>query len=323
MPSISDLLPYSDPGSLLGGVRQRVAEILGLQADVFRQASQSQSIVQSGRAFSGAQVTNEMTQQETLSQTATAENTKNVTITDASGAVPAGFNYNYLERVLTGVKAADFLSRSILNLNQRQRATQTGYSEGVDFQGNPSVVTNTLTQDGSVTNQTATSRINNNVVVQRNPDTENAARFRETIVDVRDILTEVGTVAVQDQGTAQEPSVQVGRANGGITNNTLNQNASGAQSNNAYVQNTIDVSETSVNNTLTPRSATVIVRIENDAVRNYGSVVQSQGLMQVAEGGVDEYGNPTENGGQVHNVGNSTATYTDNSVAMNTTSIIA
>jgi hypothetical protein len=45
--------------------------------------------------------------------------------------------------------------------------------------------------------------------------------------------------------------------------------------------------------------------------------------MQVAEGGVDEYGNPTENGGQVHNIGNSTATYTDNSVAMNTTSIIA
>lgn len=326
MPSLTQVPPYSDPGSLFGGVRRRVAEILGLQADVFRQATQNQSIGQSGRAFSGAQVTNEMTQTTTLSQTATSENTKNITIDDADSDpsdIPAGFNFNYLQKTLTRINAADFLSRSILNLDQRQRADQTGYSEGVDFQGNPSVVTNTLTQDGSVTNQTATSRVNNNIVAQRDPDTENAARFRETVVDVRNILTEVGTNAVQEQGSLQEPSVQVGRANGGITNNTLNQNTSGTQSNNAYTQNTIDVSETSPNQTLTPRSTTVIVRIENDVVRNYGSAVQNQGILQVAEGGVDEYGNPTENGGSVHNVGNSTATFVDNSVAVNTTSIIA
>jgi len=326
MPSLTQVPPYSDPGSLFGGVRRRVAEILGLQADVFRQATQNQSIGQSGRAFSGAQVTNEMTQTTTLSQTATSENTKNITIDDADSDpadIPAGFNFNYLEKTLTQIKASDFLSRSILNLDQRQRADQTGYSEGTDFQGNPSVVTNTLTQDSSVTNQTATSRVNNNIVAQRDPDTENAARFRETVVDVRNILTEVGTNAVQEQGSLQEPSVQVGRANGGVTNNTLNQHTSGTQSNNAYTQNTIDVSETSPNQTLTPRSATVIVRIENDVVRNYGSAVQNQGILQVAEGGVDEYGNPTENGGSVHNVGNSTATFVDNSVAVNTTSIIA
>jgi len=326
MSSFTQVPPYSDPGSLFGGVRRRVAEILGLQADVFRQASQNQSISQSGRAFSGAQVTNEMTQTTTLSQDATSENTKNIIIDDAdsdSADIPAGFNFNYLQKNLTQIKASDFLSRSILNLDQRQRAEQTGYSEGTDFQGNPSIVTNTLTQDGSVTNQTATSRVNNNIVAQRDPDTENAARFRETIVDVRNILTEVGTNAVQEQGSQEEPSVQVGRANGGVTNNTLNQNTSGTQSNNAYTQNTIDVSETSPNQTLTPRSATVIVRIENDVVRNYGSAVQNQGILQVAEGGVDEYGNPTENGGSVHNVGNSTATFVDNSVAVNTTSIIA
>ena len=323
MPLISQLSPYNDPGSLQGGIRSRIAEIFGIQADVFRSAAQDQSVGQSGRAFSGAQVTNEMTQAEVLNQTANSENTKNVTIADANPTVvPSGFNYNYLEQALTQIDAGNFLSRSILNLSQRQHADQDGFAKGTDFQGNPSVVTNTLTET-TETNQTATSRVNNNIVAKRDPDVENAARFRETVVDLRDILTEVGTTASQDQGSPEDMSVQNGRADGGVVNNNLNQTTTGTQTNNSFMQNTIDVSEEGVNNTLTPRSATVLVHIENDVVRNYGSASQTQGLLQIAEGGVDEFGNPTENGGQVHNVSNLSASFTDNSVVANTTSILA
>jgi len=323
---IAATYPYKDPGSLFGGIRTRIAEILNLQADIYRQATQSQSIVQKGRAFSGAQVTNDMTQTESISQDALAENNKNLTIRDAdtnADDIPAGFNSNYLEKVLTQLRAADFLARSILNLNQQQRVVQEGYSEGIDFEGNPSVVTNTLTQDASVTNQTATSRVNTNVDMKRDPETENAARFRETEVSVEDSLVEAGTVAVQDQGTSlEDASVQIARSNGGITTNTLNQNASGTQTNNVYMQNTIDASVDG-SQTLTPRSSTTVVRIEDDAVRNYGSAVQTQALVQIAEGGVDEFGNPTENGGTSINTANLSADFTDQSVAVNTTSVLA
>jgi hypothetical protein len=65
------------------------------------------------------------------------------------------------------------------------------------------------------------------------------------------------------------------------------------------------------------------VSIANDAVVNSSSVVQKQGLIQIAEGGVDENGNPTENGGAVHNVANQTAEYSETSTVESTTTILA
>ena len=324
MSPISASHPYNDPGSLLGGIRTRIAEILNVQADIFRSAAQSQSVVQDGRAFSGAQVTNDMTQTESLGQSAVAENSKNVTINDADpAAVPSGFNYNFLERVLTQVNAEDLLSRSILNLSQQQRVVQKGFSQGMDFEGNPSTVTNTLNQDAVVTNQDATSNVNTNTNALRDPAVEAAARFRETEVNVRGSLVEAGTYAVQDQGRSlEDASIQSARSDGGLTTNTLNQNASGSQNNNVFMQNTIDASVDGAEE-LTPRSSSTVVRIEGDVVRNYGSATQTQALIQVAEGGVDEFGNPTENGGQSMNTANLSASFADDSVASSTTSVLA
>ena len=315
--------PYNDPGQLFGGIRQRVTDLRSIQADTFRSASQSQGVTQSGRSFSGAVTTNDLTQRETLTQNAESTNTKTIIIDDANpSSVPTGFNFNFLEKALTQVSARDFLSRSILNFAQEQIVNQDGFAAGRDFAGNPSIVTNTLTQDETV-NQNATSRVQTTIRSLRDPDVENNARFREALVDVSDSLTEVGTVASQNQGSADNMSVQSGRADGGIVNNFLNQNAVGTVNNNSFQQNTIDISVDGANNTLTPRSQTTLVRIENDHVRNFGSASQTQGLFQIAEGGVDEFGNPTENGGNVNNVSNQTASFTENSAAMNTLSVLA
>ena len=174
MTPIAQSFPYSDVGSLFGGVRRRIAEILGSQAIGERQLDQTQDVAQDGRAFSGAQVTNDLTQTEKINQTATAENTKTIVIdpADTDGA-PDGFNFNFLNRTITQINAGNFLNRGTLNLNQRQRASQSGFAKLNDFNGNPSTVTNTVTQDNTGTTQTVTTKLNTSITARRDPETLN------------------------------------------------------------------------------------------------------------------------------------------------------
>jgi hypothetical protein len=308
----------------MGGIQARMAEIANLRAEAFRSAAQRQEVVQSGRAFSGAQVTNDQSQQATLSQEATAEAVHDITMEPApvpAAGVPPGFHYNFLQQVLRQVQARDLLSRGALVLDQEQGGVQTGYAAGVDFDGNPSTVTNTLNQD-EVIAQVIASHVQNHVQMARDPEAANAARFQNTEVTLDGTRVESATVAVQDQGVGAG-SVQTGRANGGIVNNTLNQHAAASQATHVSMDNTLDLRDNGPEDTLTPRSVTMEVSIANDAVVNSSSVVQKQGLIQIAEGGVDENGNPTENGGAVHNVANQTAEYSETSTVESTTTILA
>jgi hypothetical protein len=95
-------VPLSDVGMLQGGVRERRAILNSLQADAFRSGFQSQNAGQAARAFSGENctgshiVTNIQIQTASLNQTATANNTKTVTIDAVEGTNLsfADFNFN-------------------------------------------------------------------------------------------------------------------------------------------------------------------------------------------------------------------------------------
>ena len=58
-------------------------------------------------------------------------------------------------------------------------------------------------------------------------------------------------------------------------------------------------------------------------VANTGSAVQAQALIQSAEGGVDENGNPTDGGGNVKNTASQTASGIDNTSVSQSTTIQA
>ncbi|MDP7128955.1 MAG: hypothetical protein QF437_00590 [Planctomycetota bacterium] len=74
---------------------------------------------------------------------------------------------------------------------------------------------------------------------------------------------------------------------------------------------------------LTPRSSNTHIVIDGDTVANYGSVTQTQALVQIAEAGVDEYGNPTENGGTVVNNAVLSASFEEVSNAVSETNVVA
>jgi hypothetical protein len=310
-------------GQLLGGRRARIIDLRNLQADIFRLATQSQFVVQKGRAFSGAQVTNDLKQKERLSQEAVAENSKTISIRDANANLAdlSPFNANYIQSILTRINAEEFLARSVLKLNQGQKVIQEGFASGVDFEGNPSTVTNNLVQDAGVEKQSATSTVTTNIDARRDPETEASARFRDTEATITDSLVEAATFAVQEQGTPEDPSIQRGRADGGIVTNNLNQVTSGTQENNVVMKKNIDLSVDG-DEILTPRSSNTHIVIDGDTVANYGSVTQTQALIQIAEAGVDEYGNPTENGGTVINNAVLSASFVEVSNAVSETNVV-
>lgn len=99
MPQVG--FPYTDPGSLQGGVRRQEVILVRLQADAFRSASQEQDVGQAARSFSGANVTNQQTQTATLQQTATATTDKTVTINATDAVVKSP---NDIQETETGVQ---------------------------------------------------------------------------------------------------------------------------------------------------------------------------------------------------------------------------
>ena len=303
--------PYNDSGQLMGGQRNHQAELNNLQSDVFRNAEQTQDIMQAARAYSGSEVVNNLSQDEELRQDGYALNTKEVDIAPPNAATaPPGFNYNYLQRVITDYDAADYLSRGVANLAQNQHVGQNAFARLMDFDGIPSYAANNLHQMEDVY-QTLQADLDVDVNIQQTPATYKNARFREIFADVHNQDAQGITSTTQRQGYLSggdpNPSVQAGAADGAIAENNLVDIANAYQDNLVTLNGVIDLRRQPLP-PVTPRSADLIVSMngDNDGAHraiNSNSAVQEQALVQEASGGVEEAGYPTENGGFVNNNG--------------------
>jgi len=318
MPQVG--FPYSDPGSLHGGVREHRAVLNALQADAFRSASQAQNTGQAARAFSGASVTNDQTQTASLAQTVTANNTKLVTIatTQSTNAHAANFNYNYLQSYIAGADAADYLARGAANVAQDQGVDQSAFAKLNDFSGDDSVAQNTLVQEARVF-QTfevdLTATVSNTTVADNVGHAFNQARFREVGVDLTDQSAQAIFTSGQRQGTSDAALSQVavsdgaGDTNGDGVDNNLTQTGTVLQTGNSVVlEGEFDLRVTE-SNTLSPRTTDLYVHINSEggtnSAINSSASSQEQAMVQSAAGGVDEAGNVTENGGLAQNTGSS------------------
>ncbi|MDP6116104.1 MAG: hypothetical protein QF437_07140 [Planctomycetota bacterium] len=115
-----------------------------ISSDVFRQATQSQDISQSSSSFAGAQTTNSFTAEADLTQNATADNTKDITVNAASGT-GLGANSDFVQPRHTGIILGGPLRGSAVStFLQDQGGSQDSFANQTDAQGNPSQAGNTL-----------------------------------------------------------------------------------------------------------------------------------------------------------------------------------
>lgn len=299
--------PYNDSGQLMGGQRNHQVEMNNLQADVFRSAVQAQEISQAARAYSGSDVVNNLTQDEELKQDGYALNEKDVNIAPPNMAnVPPEFKFNYLQRVITDVDAADYLSRGVASLTQDQKVGQNAFARLMDFDGVMSFAQNNLSQMEDVY-QTLQADIDVDINVQQTPATYKNARFREIFANIDNQDAQAITNTTQRQGYIADrmPSVQAAAADGAMAENNLLDIANAHQDTLVTLTEIVDLRRQPLPD-LTPRSADFIVSMNGDnngahRAINSNSAVQEQALVQEASGGVEENGYPTENGGTVTN----------------------
>jgi len=324
-------VPYGDPGSLFGGVREHRAILNGLQADAFRSASQSQNTGQAARAFSGSNVTNTQSQDADLVQTATATNTKNVTIGAVTGtnAHAGNFNFNYLQRYIAGADAADLLSRGAANIAQDQGGDQSAFAKLNGFEGSDiSTAFNSLSQDADVDqlfDVDLTATLSNTTSADEVGDAFNQSRFRTIEANMQDQSAQAIFTSGQRQGSADAPVSQVAVADGGDSDNTIDQDADIDQtSNDVRLTGVFDLSRNETAD-LSPRTTELLVKMNElmgtSSAINSSAASQEQGIVQSAAGGVDESGNVTENGGTASNTGNSDAENEESTTVVNDVSI--
>ena len=323
-------IPYGDVGMLQGGVREHRAILNNLQADAFRSASQSQNTGQAARAFSGANVTNEQWQIANINQTATADNTKTVTIgaVEGTNAHAANFNFNYLQRYIAGADANDWLARGAANLAQDQGGDQSAFAKLNDFEGVPSTGANLLGQDAHATqlfDVDLSATLSNTTIADEVGNAYNQARFRTIEANLQDQSAQAIFTTGQRQGGAGDPVTQVAVSDGGETDNTITQIANVMQMGSDV--RLIGDFDLSVNETapLSPRTTDLFIRMNelagtNSAI-NSSAASQEQGIVQSAAGGVDEDGNVTENDGEASNYGESQAYNTESTTVVNSISV--
>ena len=327
MPQVG--FPYSDPGSLQGGVREQRAILNALQADAFRSASQSQNTGQAARAFSGANITNEQTQTASLSQDAQAQNNKTVDIDSVTGTNlnAASFNSNYLQQYIAGVDAADYLARGAANIAQDQGGDQSGFAKLENFSGANSTADNELYQNALVDQDfdvDLTAQVTVDTEAAEVGDAFNQSRFRTIEANLEDQSAQAIFTSGQRQGSADAAVSQVAVADHGDVDNTLTQLATITQDGNVNLEATLDLHRDE-SAALPPRTTDLLVNINklagvNSAV-NSSAASQEQAIVQSAAGGVDEEGNVTENGGQAENLGSAGASNIENTTVTNSISI--
>jgi hypothetical protein len=315
----------------MGGIREHRVIMDNLQADAFRSASQSQKTGQAARAFSGANVTNVQDQTGNITQMVVADNTKTVTIAAVLGTNEhaANFNFNYLQKYITGADASDYLARGAANVAQDQGGDQSAFAKLNGFEGSDiSTAFNDLGQNAVVVQQfdvDLTATLSNTTSADEVGDAFNQSRFRTIEANLEDQSAQAIFTSGQRQGHAEAPVTMVAVSDGGDSDNVLEQMAVISQNQND-VRLTgdfdLDRDETAP---LSPRTTDLFVRMNaqggvNSAI-NSSAACQEQAIVQSAAGGVDEAGNVTENDGTAQNLGRSTAINTESTTVVNSISI--
>ena len=333
--SLSNVTP-PDTGNLMGGVRNNQVTLNDLSAEFMRDAQQNQDVFQTSRAFSGAVNTNNLTQTEEVSQNGTAANVKDVIIDPPAKNpnIPDAFNYKYLNKVITDVDAANYLARGLANSQQDQLAGQSAFASLWDFDGNLSDAVNNLYQDELVEQKLELTEVVTHVEVPQPDHVWNNARYRIIDLDAENHDAQAILSAEQRQGyTVADPSLQgnpnfdapvtqFGSADGAIANNNLSQSVANKQTNTVLMENTYDLRRDPAGE-LTPRTTDIMINIGDNRAINSESAVQSQALIQQANGGVDETGQMTENGGFVTNSAIQMAEIREEGHVQHTTNVIA
>jgi len=321
-------IPYNDPGSLGGGVRQHLANLKNVQADAFRSASQNQQTGQAARAFSGANVSNIQTVNATIQQDeAEAENRKTFTIEAVAGtnANAAAFDFNYMQRYVAGAEAADFLSRGAANMAQDQGVDQSAFAKLFeDFDGLASVANNSITQGARVDQSLDVELIavvTNTTRADNTGHAFNQSRLREISANVEDQSAQAIFTSGQRQGSAANAQSQIAVADGGNSDNFLNQTGFLDQT-----SNRLDLDGTfnlAVNETaaLGPRTTELHTKVDNNSAVTSSAASQEQSMSQSGAGGVEEAGNVTENGGDAQNSSTNTLTNQESTDSQNSISI--
>jgi len=341
--AISSLSTYdqTDTGMLMGGVRNHQVTLNGITAEFERSANQGQDVFQTARAFSGAANNNNLTQSESIDQGGTSSNIKDVVIDPPApnDDIPAAFHYNYLNRVVTDVDAANYLARGLGLSNQDQLGGQSAFASMFDFDGNYSQATNNLFQDESVEQKLELTEVKTHVQVQQPEWVWNNARFREVTLDADAHDAQAVLDAVQRQGyTSADPSqqgnpaydapvTQFAAADGAIAENNLSQSVQNKQTNLVQMENVYDLRQLPVA-PLSPRTADIQIQFNADGyganrALNSENASQRQALIQQALGGVDETGQMTENGGYVQNTAMQIAEIREQAQVDHITSVLA
>jgi len=315
----------------MGGVREHRAVLDNIQSDAFRSASQSQNTGQAARAFSGANVTNVQGQMATIDQTVVAKNVKTVTIaaTESTNAHAANFEFNYLQKYIAGADAADWLSRGAANVAQDQGGDQSAFAKLNDFDGVDSTAYNNLGQVALVGQHfdvDLTADVVNTTQADEEADAYNQARFRTIEANLEDQSAQAIFTSGQRQGHAAAPVTMVAVADGGDSDNVLDQMAAISQrQNEVHLTGDFDLDRNEHTGTLSPRTTDLLVNINKlggtNSTINSSAACQEQALVQSAAGGVDEAGNQTENDGEAQNVGSSTALNSESTTVVNSISI--
>jgi hypothetical protein len=139
-----------------------------------------------------------------------------------------------------------------------------------------------------------------------------------------------GANPVIDSSILTGASFQIARANGADASNILDETATNTQTNTVNNTHTVDVRQIAGGQTaaLTPRSMDIIVRMNTakgdiSRVSNVATAVQKQALKQISEGGVDQSGAPTDQGGNASNQAQQSAQSSDTTTVSESTTIQA
>jgi hypothetical protein len=216
----------------------------------------------------------------------------------------------------------------------------TAGSDALPGSNPESNATNTLTQSAFNT-QTLNTHSTREVIAHTGTQPIEVSQQNEILLDLDKIRTVGSVQSTQDFGS-QDPSTnpttntqsfQVARANAGPATNSLTQDATDIVDNTVVADYLWDLRRISTlggapqTATLTPRSMTIQVRSNNmcgntNEVLNTGTAVQRQALVQISEGGVDESGKSTGNGGDSSNTATQQFQHTDTTAVTQTTNIL-
>jgi hypothetical protein len=310
MSMFGDLFPNlaAPPPVQRGGIQSYKIEMNNLEADVHRSADQTQDVFQGARAFFGANAANTLNQQENLAQEASGLNEKNIVYTPPTPTDEAS-----LERVATALFASRFLARGRADNLQDQIGGQSAVSSGFDDAGNMSDARNELLQEEK------TEQVIEDVKVKTFFDLRQAGRSGTRRIDAifDDQVAESNLLNRQRQGyttvdPAQKgdtifdnPSTQFASSDGTISQNNMVQDASSVQRSNSSIENLVDMRRDPDSGGNDDVEVAIslngdFVDGENDGRTRAVSFIESiqeQALVQQAQAGFDEMGNPTGNGG--------------------------